>query len=83
MIKKLVLFLVRKKLGLKKHQMFRFHNQSSKTDCYAFFNDAIKKIQMVKLGFLDKEVPMLEDSNVSLNYLLSDEVKVVIVDEIE
>lgn len=62
MIKKIVLFLIRKKLGVKKFQRFRFSNQKKK-DVYFFTNDKLMK----EVYPTFKWIP----SRVGLNYLLS------------
>lgn len=62
--KRIVIFLIRKKLRLKKHQAFRFTNQANKKDYY-FFTDK----ELVKVAYaINRGIR----SNVSLNYLLSD-----------
>lgn len=61
MLKKLVLFLVRKKLGLKKYESFCFTNQKSKAQYY-FADDRIVKV------FHGAHM----DSGVSLNWLLDE-----------
>ena len=58
--KRLILFLIRTRLGLKKHQQFRFANQKSRTDSYYFGKDRIYKIEGCKIV----------ESSVSLNWLL-------------
>lgn len=63
---KLVLYLVRKRLGLKKFELFRFIGQKSKT--VYFFADQ----RIVKVYRGGKEVP----SRVSLNWLISDNCKI-------
>ena len=40
-MKRLIVFLVRKKLGLKKGEHFRFTNQSSPYNTYYFTEDAV------------------------------------------
>ena len=67
MIKKLIIFLIRRRLGLKKFERFTFFNQKSNT-CYLFTDDSLIKI------FRDSRVA--EKSNVSLNWLLSDECEI-------
>lgn len=67
-MKRLILFLIRRKLGLKKWQGFRFDNQKSKTDYYFFGNDALWK---------NPEFDVIIPSNVSLNWLLHSECKVI------
>ena len=42
-MKRLIVFLVRKKLGLKKGEHFRFTNQSSPYNTYYFTEDAVMK----------------------------------------
>lgn len=64
MMNRLILFLIRKKLHLKKFQRFRFDNQKSTYDSYYFTSSNILKI--------DKEKGII-DSNVSLNWLLNDD----------
>lgn len=62
MVNRLILFLIRKKLHLKKYQRFRFENQKSIYDSYYFTSSSILKIDEKK-GIID--------SNVSLNWLLN------------
>lgn len=61
---RLILFLIRKKLHLKKYQRFRFDNQKSTYDSYYFTSFGILK--------LDKQKGITY-SNVSLNWLLNDD----------
>ena len=65
MLKRLVLFLVRKKLGLKKYEHFYFTNQKSKAQYY-FADDRIVKA----------EYGAYMDSGVSLNWLLDERCKI-------
>ena len=65
MKKKLILFLVRKNLGLKKKQKFCFVNQQDKDNEYYFADDFIAK----------KEVSGTFESHLSLNFLLSEKCK--------
>ena len=60
-MKKLVLFLVRKKLGLKKYERFRFKNQKGNAE-YFFAEDRIIKSAR----------GTNTDSGVSLNWLLDE-----------
>jgi hypothetical protein len=69
MYNKLIIFLLRKKFGLKKYEGFRFANQKSKFNAYFFTDD-----QLIKE---DLEVCEIRPSNVKLNYLLSDECKII------
>ena len=69
MLRRIIIFLIRHKLGVKKYQQFRFEGQKSKTDYYFFTADAVWK----HTGFIDKE------SNVRLNYLIGDDCKIKII----
>ena len=62
MIKKIVMFLVRKKMGLKIREPFQFVNQKTNA-VYYFTEDAIMKAWR----------GVVEKSGVSLNWLLDDE----------
>lgn len=66
MIRRLIIFLVRKRLGLKKNQPFRFCNQSGLAVYYFTSTEVIKA----------KANGQTQKSNVSLNWLLSDECKI-------
>ena len=65
---KLIILLVRKKLGLKKNQHFRFENQRSETEYYWF--NSTKLMKMCADGHY-------ESAHVSLNWLLDEECHVV------
>lgn len=65
MIDRLVIFLIRRKLKLKKYEEFRFIGQKT-PDVYYFTSTQLRK------EMHGKEVV----SGVSLNYLLSDECKI-------
>lgn len=67
---KLIILLVRMKLGLKKGQQFKFVGQ--KTNARYFFTDT----NIIKI---DYGLPSF--SNVSLNWLLNDECKIIKMDE--
>ena len=71
MLRKFILFLIRRRLGLKKNERFRFANQRSKLDYYFFTEDTVKKASHSENGF------EYIDSRVSLNHLLSDEIEIV------
>lgn len=68
MLNKLILFLIRKKLHLKNFQQFYFSNQAIKIEKYYFDNYGIMKISVCGLV----------RSNLSLNFLLSDECRILI-----
>ena len=65
--RRFVLFLIRKKLGLKKYESFRFTNQKSDA-VYWFTSSAI--IKSCYCGRLKRP------SGVSLNWLLNDDCKI-------
>ena len=69
-MKRLIIFLIRKRLGLKERQAFQFVNQKSNA-VYYFTEDAIIKAWR---GNIDK-------STVSLNWLLDDECEIRILTE--
>lgn len=69
-MKKIIVYLVRKHLGLKKYQYFRFSNQKSKT-VYWFGDRQILRSE--KAG--SNQVITLSD--VSLNWLLDERCKVI------
>lgn len=73
-MKRLIIFLIRRYLGLKIVEKFQFANQKSKNDLYYFTRDSIAKIEY------HGDRPRIKDSSVSLNYLLSDECEIVVVD---
>lgn len=64
-MRRLVIFLIRRRLGLKKNEQFRFTNQKSEAT-YFFTEDNLMKIEYGYI-FLSK---------VSLNWLLDEECKV-------
>lgn len=64
-MRRLIIFLIRKKLGLKEYSDFRFANQ--KSEAVYYFNER----ELVKI-----EYGLITPSNVSLNWLLSDECKI-------
>lgn len=66
-MKKLIMFLVRKRLGLKKYENFTFVGQKSKS-YYYFTDEALIKVW--------RNTGNTEDSHVSLNYILSDKIRI-------
>lgn len=70
-MKKVILFFIRKRLGLKKYEPFKFENQKSAENFYYFTSHGITKC-IVSNGIKRKFCK----SRVSLNYLLSNECKV-------
>ena len=76
-MKRLIIFLVRKKLGLKKGENFRFVNQSSPYNSYYFTDDAVMKHFGRWKGTDDVK------SSVSLNWLLDDECEIIKVEDVK
>lgn len=73
MIERLIVFLIRRRLKLKKYQRFRFANQ--KTDnVYYFTADKLIKIPEDK-----RTVSRAEKSLVSLNWFVSDKCEVEVI----
>lgn len=68
MLRRIIIFLIRKRLGLRKYEYFRFSNQKSPCDKYYF--DETSCMKMIPLD------GVIRPSNVSLNWLLSDECKI-------
>ena len=76
--RKIILFLVRKRLGVDKYVLFRFPDQLSTNAVYFFNDDGLRKT------WLSKGEDILEHSvrsNVSLNWLLDDNCKIDILVE--
>lgn len=71
MINRIIIFLIRKRLGLKKNEPFRFKNQNSLYDYY-YFNDT----NLMKVRYFKRRYKEPVYSNVNLNYLLSDECEI-------
>lgn len=67
-MKQLIIFLIRKRMGLKKYECFTFDNQKSNS-VYWFTNTAIIK----RYYSVAKGCTRLKKSSVSLNWLLDDE----------
>lgn len=69
-LKRLIIFLIRKRLGLELFEEFQFANQRSPYHRYYFAPDKLIKIE--HFGECDWE----RDSSVSLNWLLNDECEI-------
>ena len=67
---RLILFLVRRKLGLKKGEAFRFSNQKNKKDEYRITSFGVLKVYTRGL------TTRVKMSNVSLNWLLDPDCKI-------
>ena len=62
-MKRIIIFLIRKKLGLKKERPFIFSNQRLKAEYYYFTEDKVMKRNIRG---------EIEESTVSINWLLDD-----------
>lgn len=67
-MRRLIIFLIRKRLRLRKYQRFRFKNQKSPTDCYFFTSRHLMK---------QSAGGYMYGSHVSLNWLLSDDCAII------
>ena len=70
-MKKLVILLLRLRLGLKIGERFYFSNQKNEKQVYFFTDSALMKIYTGKKG-----VEYIMHSGVSLNWLLSDKCQI-------
>lgn len=70
-MKRIIIFLIRKRLGLKKYECFRFLNQKSPKNYYYFKNNCLMKHMYFEDG---SNAPVA--SHVSLNWILSDECEI-------
>ena len=68
---RIILFLIRVKLGVKKNERFQVHNQKNKMDYYYFSDRNLKKIMNRGCNEMEKK------ANVSLNWLINSECKIV------
>lgn len=75
-MKKLIIALVRRKLGLKKGEKFRFVGQLSPYHYYYFTDETLIKV-VVSGPSKKKLYKHLRPSGVSLNYIISDECEIV------
>lgn len=66
-MKRLILFLIRRRLHISLYQPFRFNNQKSKYDLYWFTKDGIIKLT----GGIEIK------SHVSLNWILDEQCKII------
>lgn len=72
-MRRLIIFLIRKKLGIKMYYPFRFTNQKTR-DMYYFTESELRKIDYSSESNSLRGEDVL--SGVSLNWLLSDECKI-------
>lgn len=76
MLDRLIIFLVRHKLGLKKFERFRFTNQSkTNNDIYYFTNNSLVKGAPTLKD--PNALSCIRESGVSLNWLLNKDCKIV------
>lgn len=69
---KLILLMVRLKLGLKKYEKFQFCNQKNKKNFYYISGSQIHRVEVKgKSNYVDGK------SNVSLNWLIDNDCKIV------
>ena len=73
MIKRLIVFLIRRRLKLKKYQRFRFANQKTENVYYFTAN------RLIKIPEDKRPISRAEKSLVSLNWLLSEDCEVEVV----
>lgn len=71
LLNKLILFLIRVKLGVKKYEKFQFTNQRSERDFYFFNSSACWKVE-----FDEEGRPSTGLSHVSLSWLLDPDCKI-------
>ena len=69
---RLILFLIRLKLGVRAHEYFQFTNQRSEHDRYYFTNHSLMKLEYTGAGI----AYCTRRANVSLSFLLSDECEI-------
>lgn len=84
-MKRLIIFLIRKRLGLKKYERFKFNNQKSRFDEYFFTDAELMKYEPKFVSYNDAKweieqgvYSQCKPSNCSLNWLLSDECIIVV-----
>ena len=68
---RIILFLLRMKLGVKKNERFQFVNQKNKSDYYYVSDNSLQKIMCRTYRVTERR------ANVSLNWLMSQECKIV------
>ena len=70
MLRRFIIFLARRRLGLKKYEGFRFEGQYSKDNWYFFTEDKIMKV------YVDKKNSPVVRSDVSFNWILDEGCKI-------
>ena len=79
MLTRLIIFLVRMKLGLLPYQTFRFANQKSKLDYYYFEPKRLVKVEYHHQDPFYPNGRSYKSSNVSLNWLLNERCNIVLI----
>ncbi len=69
-MKRIILFLIRRKLGVKKCELFYFKNQKSYLDRYY-----ISSKEIIKISAIRNHDYFVKRSNISVNWILSGEGK--------
>ena len=72
-MRRLIIFLIRKRLGLKREEEFRFANQKSEYDYYFFSKNDLLKVCFIPYD----EKWHIEQSTCSLNWLLDDNCNII------
>lgn len=72
-MKRIIIFLIRKRLGLKKLERFKFRNQKSPNNYYYFTSEFLMKCS----SHAEERYWTIGLSNVGLNWLLNDECKII------
>ena len=86
MINRLILFLVRKKLHVRKYEYFQFINQKT-NNIYYFTDKILVKLKPENKNYkglalmIRNRVYSMSDSNVSLNWLLSEDCEIRIFED--
>lgn len=78
-MKRLIVFLIRLRLGLKRNECFKFYNQRSLYDYYFFTRD-----ELIKMEYHNDRIGcgwQSEKSHCSLNWLLNDGCRIFKIDE--
>lgn len=80
-MQRLIMFLIRRKLGVRKYEFFQFDNQKSDTNLYYIDTYHVMKVVAHEKGYFDH--PLFEGmsanyrrSSVSLNWLMDKRCKI-------
>ena len=85
MVKKLILYLIRRRLGVRKYVWFTFVGQKS-LSAYFFTDEGLSKVEPFNPGLINEDTVavytaasrkwMIRPAGVSLNWLVDDECKI-------